>query len=98
LDETRLAIMIAVAMGVVILFTAVKLIWGAAQWSQRPQHRVGDRWGTEHVEVVEWSGGTGLVSAGGELWRATSADPLVAGDVVSVAKVNGLTLEVRKPR
>jgi membrane-bound ClpP family serine protease len=98
LDETRLAIMIAVAMGVVILFTAVKLIWGAAQWSQRPQHRVGDRWGTEHVEVVEWSGGTGLVSAGGELWKATSADPLRPGETVMVAKVKGLTLEVRKPR
>lgn len=96
MDETRLALWIAGVMGLVIVFAAVKLIWGAVQWSQRSQHRVGDRWGTEHVEVAEWSGGSGYVSAGGERWRATSADPLKPGDRVTVAKVKGLTLQVRK--
>ena len=86
----------AVAFGAVILFVLVKLFWGMAQWAKPVEHRVGDRWGQEHVEVTEWAGKAGYVLAGGELWRATSKDALEAGDRVFVSRSKGLTLEVRK--
>ncbi|MEX0645705.1 MAG: NfeD family protein [Parvularculaceae bacterium] len=79
-----------------VAFTAIKILWGVAQWTKRSEHRVGERWGGEHVEVVEWSGSDGYVRAGGELWRATSADALSPGDQVRVARVDGLILSVRK--
>lgn len=92
----------APALAVIVFFVgaivavAVTLVWGAAQWAQKPQHRLGERWGDEPAEVVEWSGAEGYVRAGGELWRAMSKDPLAPGDAVRVARVSGLTLEVRK--
>lgn len=60
----------------IILVAVVKLLWGMALWARKSDHRVGDRWGDEPVEVVEWSGRDGYVNAGGELWRA--AGPRVA--------------------
>jgi membrane protein implicated in regulation of membrane protease activity len=80
----------------IVAFAALKLVWGVSQWSQKPQHRIGERWGDERVEVTEWRGEEGYVSAGGELWRATSKDALRPGDRVYVRKATGLTLEVRK--
>lgn len=77
-------------------FAALKLFWGVSQWTRKPQHRIGERWGEEHVEVTEWAGAKGWVSAGGELWRATSKDALSPGDRVYVQRSKGLTLEVRK--
>ncbi|MEQ8179173.1 MAG: NfeD family protein [Amphiplicatus sp.] len=88
-------IVAAFLLGVVAL-AAVKLFWGMAQWTRPPQHRVGDRWGDEPAEVVEWSGETGYVRAGGELWRARSQDALAPGEKVKVARTNGLMLDVRK--
>lgn len=81
--------------GVVIL-AAVKLVWGMAQWAKKSEHRVGERWGGEHVEVVEWEGTSGYVRAGGELWRAVSKDALAPGDQVRVARMDGLILDVHK--
>ncbi len=79
-----------------IAFVALKVLWGMAQWTKRSEHRVGERWGGEHVEVIEWSETQGYVRAGGELWRATSADALAPGDQVRVARMDGLILSVRK--
>ncbi|KKZ85217.1 membrane protein for nodulation competitiveness (plasmid) [Rhizobium phaseoli Ch24-10] len=44
--------------------------------------------------VQSWTGLTGYVIAHGERWKAVSAEPLVAGDLVSVTGRNGLALEV----
>ena len=38
----------------------------------------------------------GQVKVGGEIWRATSADPISAGDKVIVGEVHGLLLTVKK--
>ena len=81
-----------------IALAAVKLLWGMAQWTQRPQHRVGDRWGAEPAEVVEWRDGSGYVRAGGELWRARSKENFAPGDPVRVHRMNGLVLDVRRDR
>jgi membrane-bound serine protease (ClpP class) len=41
-------------------------------------------------------GGTGDVAAHGEIWRATSNEPIDAGDTVRVVSIDGLTLTVRR--
>jgi membrane-bound ClpP family serine protease len=81
-----------------ILLAAVKLLWGMALWAMKSPHRVGARFGAEPVEVVEWAGGTGLVRAGGELWKATSSDSFAPGERVKVAGAKGLVLEIRRQR
>lgn len=80
----------------VILFAGVKLGWGVVQWTERSRYRVGDRFGDEPASVTDWSDGRGYVSAGGEIWRAVSKEALKPGDEVIVAKVKGLTLDVKK--
>lgn len=93
---TPQAAAVAFGLAVVVGLAAVKLVWGMAQWAKTSDHRLGERWGAESVEVVEWSGREGYVRAGGELWRAMSADALAPGDRVIVAKTRGLLLEVKK--
>lgn len=90
-----LAMVVAAVMAGIVLIAAIKLLWGMALWAKRSEHRVGDRWGEEAVEVVEWSGREGYVRAGGELWRATGAQALRPGDRVRVARTRGLSLEVK---
>lgn len=92
------AVVVALVLAGCVALAVVKLVWGMAQWTQRPQHRVGERWGEETVEIVEWAGGSGYVRAGGELWRARSKDALAPGDMVKVARTSGLVLEVRKDK
>ncbi len=87
---------VAAALIAIIAFASVKLLWGFALWTKRTDHRIGDRFGDAPGEVIEWSGKAGFVSAGGERWRAVSKDALAAGDPVRIAKVKGLTLDVRK--
>jgi len=79
-----------------VLLAAVKLGWGMAQWRRKSEHRVGERWGAEAAEVVEWTGAEGYVRAGGELWRARSQQALAPGEQVTVDRVDGLVLEVRR--
>lgn len=88
-------IAIAVMIGI-IGFAAAKIVWGVLLWTRRSDFRIGQRWGDEPGEVTEWATGKGYVSAGGELWQAISRDALAPGDKVTVSKVKGLTLEVRK--
>jgi membrane-bound ClpP family serine protease len=90
------ALIVALFMAGAVALAAIKLFWGMAQWTRAPQHRVGERWGDEPIEVVEWAGETGYVRAGGELWRARSKDRLAPGETVRAVRMNGLVLEVRK--
>ena len=41
-------------------------------------------------------GGTGRVATHGEIWSATSSEPIQAGERVTIIEVNGLTLTVRR--
>lgn len=79
-----------------LVFVAVKILWGAALLGKKTPHRVGDSMRNARAEVVEWEDGKGAVRAGGEMWRAASPDALQPGDEVVVARVDGLTLDVRK--
>ncbi|MEO1136631.1 MAG: NfeD family protein [Pseudomonadota bacterium] len=75
------------------LVAAAKL-YGLFFMRWKTPFRVGEAMYVNRAEVVEWADGEGYVSAGGELWRATSKDSLCAGDHVAVKSVNGLTLSV----
>jgi len=88
--------LLAGALIAVIAFAIVKVVWGLLLWTKKSDHRLGDRFGDEAAEVIEWRGGEGLVAAGGEHWRAVSKEKLSPGDQVKVSKVKGLTLDVRK--
>lgn len=46
-------------------------------------------------EVIEWSGSKGRVRAHGEIWRASSAQPLAPGRRVRITGIDGLVLNVR---
>jgi membrane-bound serine protease (ClpP class) len=46
-------------------------------------------------EVKQWSNTEGRVFVHGELWRATSEEPLSPGDKAVVQNVQGLTLMVK---
>jgi membrane-bound ClpP family serine protease len=46
--------------------------------------------------VRRWSGRDGKVLVGGELWQATSRDPLEPGDTATVMAVVNLTLELAR--
>ena len=86
--------LIAVFAGFAIV--AAAKIYGLFFMRWKTPFRVGDAMNVQHAEVVEWTGREGYVSAGGELWRATSKDPLSPGDEVTISAVNGLTLSVTR--
>ncbi|UCC40637.1 MAG: hypothetical protein JSV96_04105 [Candidatus Aminicenantes bacterium] len=46
-------------------------------------------------EVKEWSRTEGRIFVHGELWWATSEEPLSPGDKAEIQSVNGLTLKVK---
>lgn len=47
-------------------------------------------------EVKEWSGTEGKIFVHGELWWATSEEPLSPGDKAEIQSVNGLILKVKR--
>ncbi|WDI32827.1 NfeD family protein [Hyphococcus flavus] len=75
---------------------ALAKLYGLIFMRWKTPFRVGEVMAVNRAEVVEWNGEEGYVSAGGELWRATSKDALSAGDKVKVSAVDGLLLKVRK--
>lgn len=82
------------------VLVALAKLYGFVFMRWKSPFRVGDGVGNERAEIVEWvpgaKGGKGYVRAGGELWKATSADNLTVGDIVTVASVDGLRLKVKK--
>jgi membrane-bound serine protease (ClpP class) len=87
---------LAGALVAVIAFAAVKVAFGLLLWTKKSEHRIGDRFGDEPAEVIEWRGGEGVVLTGGERWRAVSKEKFSPGDQVRIARVKGLTLDIRK--
>ncbi|HXI85888.1 MAG TPA: NfeD family protein [Parvularculaceae bacterium] len=75
---------------------ALSLLWALAKRFRKEDFRVGEDFGHERANVVEWNGKSGYVEIGGELWRAVSTDALAPGDAVTIARADGLVLEVRK--
>jgi membrane-bound serine protease (ClpP class) len=92
----RVIIPITLALSAIILF----LVGLGVQAQRRPAvtgesgmlHTAG-----EALSSIE-PGGIGRVSAHGEIWTATSDEPISAGDAVVVTGVKGLLLTVRRAR
>lgn len=95
-DVPIAALVFVVVASVAVAGTLAVVLIGVLQWARPSPHRVGVRWGAETIEVVEWRRGKGRVLAGGELWSACGPDDLAPGDRVSVARTEGLTLQVRR--
>lgn len=75
---------------------AAAKLYGLIFMRWKTPFRVGEAMNVNRAEVVEWAGEEGYVSAGGELWRATSKDALAPGDKVSISAVDGLSLKVKR--
>lgn len=86
--------LVAVAAGFALI--ALAKLYGLFFMRWKTPFRVGEAMNVRRAEVVEWNGGEGQVRAGGELWRAVSADDLAPGDQVTVAAVDGLLLKVKR--
>ncbi|MEL6372149.1 MAG: NfeD family protein [Pseudomonadota bacterium] len=71
-------------------------IYGLIFMRGKTVHMIGDAMVGRRGEVASWSGQEGMVSVGGELWRAFSQQALVEGDRINVKAVDGLTLKVEK--
>jgi membrane-bound serine protease (ClpP class) len=92
----RLIIPVTLTLSAIILFL-VQL----AVKSQRSQPITGEAGmlGTvgQALTAID-PGGTGRVRTRGEIWTATSAEPITAGDMVRVVALQGLLLTVRLER
>ncbi len=95
LPDDPLTFFIIIFVAGLAVVAAAKL-YGLVFMRWKTPFRVGEAMNVQHAKVVEWTDGKGYVSAGGELWRATSADPLQPGDAVAILSVSGLSLQVKK--
>lgn len=94
--QVSLNVIIPVVLGIsAILIFLVRLAVG----SQRRRSVTGTAGMIDQAGVALTAipaGAVGRVAAHGEIWRATSAEPLAQGDAVRVTAVDGLTLTVRR--
>ena len=90
----RLIIPVTLGMSAIILF----LVGLAVQALRLPATTGSDGMIGEmgHALTAIELGGSGNVQTHGEIWAATSTDPVAAGDAVRVTGVEGLRLRVRK--
>jgi membrane-bound serine protease (ClpP class) len=92
----RLIIPVTLTLSAIILFL-VQL----AVKSQRSQPITGEAGMLDSVGQALTAidtGGTGRVRTRGEIWTATSAEPITAGDMVRVVALQGLLLTVKLDR
>ncbi|MDH5707017.1 MAG: hypothetical protein OEZ45_13470 [Candidatus Aminicenantes bacterium] len=75
----------------------IPLLWLILKKKRRPLTGSSGLIG-EVGEVKEWSNTEGKVFVHGELWWATSEEPLSPGDKAEVQNVQGLTLIVKPHR
>jgi membrane-bound serine protease (ClpP class) len=92
----RLIVPVTVTLSAIVVFL-VRL----AVKAQRSQPITGEAGMLEGVGQALTSiapGGTGRVRTRGEIWTATAAEPITAGDMVRVVGLDGLQLTVRSDR
>ncbi len=66
------------------------------QRARRTPFQLGVDFGTSRAVVQSWSGNSGYVRIGGELWKARAKCAFSPGDSVEVARIEGMLLNVRK--
>jgi membrane-bound serine protease (ClpP class) len=92
----RLIAPVTLTLSAIILFLVQLAV--KAQRSQPITGEDGMRESTGQALTAIDPGGTGRVRTRGEIWTATAAEPITAGDMVRVIGVQGLTLTVRADR
>jgi membrane-bound serine protease (ClpP class) len=92
----RLIAPVTLTLSAIILFLVQLAV--KAQRSQPITGEDGMRESTGQALTAIDPGGTGRVRTRGEIWTATAAEPITAGDMVRVIGVEGLTLTVRADR
>ena len=96
LGMESLSTAMAIFAGATVLTIVLVVAWDIAQRSKKSVHTLGNEMSNARLTVAEWEGDEGAVYVDGELWRAISKDALSPGDKVTVAKVDGLVLKVKK--
>jgi membrane-bound serine protease (ClpP class) len=69
------------------------IVWSIIVRNRKPLTGIESMVGKE-AKVVKWKDANGMVFINGELWKATSDDPLLPGDEATIDKVDGLLLKV----
>jgi membrane protein implicated in regulation of membrane protease activity len=64
------------------------------QTERRSDFQIGANFGPGRGTVESWSGRSGYVRIGGELWRARAQRTLSPGDTVKVTHVRGMLVSV----
>jgi membrane-bound serine protease (ClpP class) len=80
----------AIASGGLIFF----VVGAAIQASKRPTATGAEQLLSEQGTVIDWSGDRGNIRIHGEVWSARAERPLAPGDVVRIARRDGLILIV----
>lgn len=73
---------------------AVAGLFRLTQTERRSDFQIGANFGSGRGIVESWSGRSGYVRIGGELWRAQSRRAFSPGDTIKVTRVNGMLVSV----
>ena len=76
---------------------ALGIVWYAVRARARPVVTGVEGLLTQTAVAVEDFAGSGLVRVGGELWRATAAEPVRRGEVMRIVRIEGLILTIERP-
>lgn len=89
----------AIAAQAAAIFSVSLGLWFAFSLTQRARstpYQLGEAFGDSDAVVVSWRDGAGYVRIGGELWQAQSKASFAPGDMVKVARKDGLLLRVTR--
>jgi len=84
----------AAAATIAAVMIAIAGLFRLTQTERRSRFQIGADFGSGRGMVESWSGRSGYVRIGGELWRAQSQHPLAPGDNIKVTRVNGMLVSV----
>jgi membrane-bound serine protease (ClpP class) len=86
------------AMGFIGGLVALGIVTYAVRARRRPVVTGMEQMLKETAVAIEDFEHAGLVRVRGELWRAVSRDPVKSGEALRIARVEGLTLMIERPR
>jgi membrane-bound serine protease (ClpP class) len=90
--ELRWSVVVAIV-GLTLAFSLIVLRMAFSSFRRKVATGREEMIGLQGV-VQDWAGSRGFVLVHGEIWSATSAQPLVPGDIVRVTALSGLVLTV----
>lgn len=86
---------IAVEAGLIVAAVlALCALAALTQRSRKTEFQLGEEFTADAGVVAMWDGRSGYVRVGGELWKAEAKTALAVGDLVKVARRDGMLLRV----